>query len=161
MTPIINGWATRHSITPLALKELMSIFGLYGEHSFPIGVEGNSEAAVQSIVRLEGARKGIHLFRNNVGACVDDKGRLIRYGLANDSKKVNSIFKSGDLIGFRPVLIKDDHVGTVIGQFVSRECKQKGWQYKATEREVAQLNWAQLVVSNGGDAAFCTGEGTL
>ena len=44
--------------------------------------------------------------------------------------------------------------GTLIGQFVSRECKHGGWKWTGTEREVAQQNWAALIVSHGGDASF-------
>ena len=29
------------------------------------------------------------------------------------------------------------------------------------ERELAQLKWAEAVVAEGGDAQFCSGEGTL
>lgn len=120
-----------------------------------------SEAAVQVAVRLEAARKGVALWRNNVGVLLDRRGVPVRYGLANDSSAVNANFKSADLIGIRPVLITPAHLGLTIGQFVSREVKAEGWRYTGDEREVAQLRWAELVLSLGGDAAFCTGEGTL
>ena len=161
MSPAVYQWAARHGVGMQALAELSALFGMHGDHTLPATVKGTSEAAVQSVVRLEAARKGVRLFRNNVGALVDDRGVPVRYGLANDSKQLNEVLKSADLIGWRPLLIGPQHVGTVVAQFVSREVKEVGWRYTGTGREVAQLNWAQLVTQGGGDAAFCTGEGTL
>ena len=161
MSPAVYQWAARHGVSLQAVQELQAIFGMHGGHDLPSEVKGTSEAAVQSAVRLEAARKGVRLWRNNVGALVDSRGVPVRYGLANDSKQVNEVCKSGDLIGLRPVLIGPQHVGQVIGQFVSREVKAVGWHYTGADREPAQLAWAQLVTSGGGDAAFCTGVGTL
>ena len=161
MTPAVYQWATRHGVTLAALNELQALFGMHGGHDLPSEVKGTSEAAVQAAVRLEAARKGVRLFRNNVGALVDSRGVPVRYGLANDSKQLNEVMKSADLIGWRPLLIEPRHVGTVVGQFVSREVKAVGWHYTGADREPAQLAWAQLVTAGGGDAAFCTGVGTL
>lgn len=161
MTPAVYQWAARHGVGMQALVELQAIFGMHGGHELPPAVKGTSEAAVQAAVRLEAARKGVRLFRNNVGALIDSRGVPVRYGLANESKQVNEVMKSADLIGWRPLLIEPQHVGQVIGQFVSRECKRPGWHYTGDAHEEAQLNWAQLVTAAGGDAAFCTGEGTL
>jgi hypothetical protein len=161
MTPAVYQWAVRNGVSHQALVELQALFGMHGDHTLPDSVTGASEGAVQAAVRLEAARKGVKLFRNNVGVLMDANGRPVRYGLANDSKQVNEVMKSGDLIGWRPVLIEQRHVGHVIAQFVSRECKRKGWRYTGSDREPAQLAWAQLITSGGGDAAFCAGEGTL
>ena len=161
MSPAVYQWATRHRVSLQALQELQALFGMHGGHDLPATVKGTSEAAVQAAVRLEAARKGVRLFRNNVGALIDSRGVPVRYGLANESKQVNEVMKSADLIGWRPVLIGPQHVGQVIGQFVSREVKAVGWHYTGNDREPAQLAWAQLVTAGGGDAAFCTGEGTL
>ena len=117
-----------------------------------------NEASVQSLVRLEAAKRGWKVFRNNVGVLLDLKGRPVRFGLCNDSKQVNENYKSGDLIGIKQVLITPDMVGTVIGQFVSIECKHEGWKPSATDKnEQAQHNWAQLVRDAGGYATFSTG----
>ena len=159
MRPTIYQWARRHGVTPQALFELEQMFGFSG-YCLPV-LKGTSEAAVQATVRLEASKKGIKLFRNNVGVLKDMNGRPVRYGLANDSSQVNGVLKSGDLIGWRRVEITQDHVGCVIAQFVSRECKEHGWQYTGNAREKAQLAWAELVAIDGGDASFCTGEGTL
>ena len=161
MNSIIHQWAIRNRVNIQALTELQAIFGQHGNHFMPKNATGTSEGAVQSVVRLEAARKGVHLFRNNVGVLTNEKGVPVRYGLANDSPNVNKAIKSGDLIGWRSVQITPSHVGQIIAQFVSRECKERGWHYTGNEREQAQLAWAQFVVSAGGDAAFCTGEGTI
>lgn len=161
MTPDVYRWAIRHGVGMLALHELADLFRLNGGDPMPPEVKGVSEAAVQSAVRLEAARKGVRLWRNNVGALKDSRGVPVRYGLANDSAQLNRTIKSGDLIGWRPVLITDAHVGSTVAQFVSRECKAVGWRYTGTEHEAAQLAWAKLVTAGGGDAAFCCGTGTL
>ena len=113
-----------------------------------------SEAAVQKRVRLYSSRRGIRLFRTNNGACQDDKGRLIRYGLANDSAKVNKKIKSSDLIGITPVLVTPDMVGATHGIFTSVECKHGGWAYTGTDRERAQQRWLELIISLGGYGCF-------
>lgn len=156
---ILYQWAKRHNIPFAAIKELESLIGIIDRPGEPM--TGLSEAAVQQNLRLEGARKGVRLFRNNVGGTYDDDGNFIRYGLANESEQVNKVIKSADLIGIRPVLITAEMVGYHIGQFVSREAKPGNWRYTGTEREAAQLAWAQLIISLGGDAAFANGEGTL
>ena len=148
-------WQMKHNITHTAMHELRVVFNI----DPPITLNDiGSEAAVQNAVRLEAAEKGVRLFRNNVGALLDNRGVPVRYGLANDSAALNSKLKSADLIGWRPVEVSP---GKIIAQFVSRECKFPGWQYKATDREVAQLAWAKLVNASGGDAQFCTGVGTF
>lgn len=159
MNQIIRDWAMRHCITNAALLELSQIMGTVGGHFAP--KVGESESAVMAAVRLEAASKGVRLFRNNVGVLPDQRGVPVRFGLANESPAVNKVCKSADLIGWRPVAIGPQHVGTTLAQFVSRECKVPGWHYTGTEREQAQLAWASLVVASGGDACFATGTGTL
>ena len=68
---------------------------------------------------------------------------------------MNQHIKSADLVGIMPRRIGPEHVGQV-GCVTSREVKAPGWRYSGTPREQAQLAWAQLVVSLGGDAAFAT-----
>lgn len=162
MSPL-HAWALRWGISAPALRDLQAALGL----TVPALPEprdpayAKSEAWVQSAVRLEAAEKGVRLWRNNVGAFKDESGRWVRYGLANDSGPLNKVLKSGDLIGWRPVVITQAHVGHKVAQFVSREIKEAGWTYKGTEREAAQLNWANLIHADGGDAGFATGRGTL
>jgi len=154
----LHDWARKWGLSIECLRDLQITLGTYTPPLAPDapGV-GKSEAWAQSALRIEASRKGVKLFRNNVGALADKTGRFVRYGLANDSEAINKVLKSGDLIGTKPVLIEQWHVGHVFGQFVSREMKSPGWQYTGTDREVAQLNWINLINSCGGDAAFATG----
>ena len=158
----IHEWAKRWGLPHACVRDLQTTLGIYTPILPPDAPEyGKSEAWATSQVRLEASEKNVTLFRNNVGALKDKTGRLVRYGLANDTKESNESFKSGDLIGVRPVIIGPHHVGTLIGQIVSREVKEPGWQYTGAEREAAQLNWIHLINSRGGDAAFTTGRGSL
>jgi hypothetical protein len=162
MNSQIIQWAIRNGVSHSALAELRAMWGLEAPQAYDAaGKSEMSEAYAQSMVRLEAARKGLKLWRNNVGVLQDATGRPVRYGLANDSKQLNTIVKSGDLIGWRPVLVTPAHVGSRIAQFVSRECKEPGWKFTGSDRERAQLRWLEAVTADGGDAAFCSGEGTL
>jgi len=161
MNSEIMQWAIRHGVSMQAIHELQALFGMHGDGHMPTRVTGTSEEAVASVLRLEAARKGVRLWRNNVGALLDQSGRPVRYGLANESSKLNEKLKSADYIGWRSVLIGPQHVGSLFALFTSRETKEVGWHYTGTDREKAQLAWAQLVTAGGGDASFCTGEGTL
>ncbi|MEG1884859.1 MAG: hypothetical protein RR182_01125 [Alistipes sp.] len=156
----LEQWATKWGVSHAALADLRNQFGMI--NTDPVApLKGNNEAAVQAHVRLEASRVGGRLWRNNVGAIQDSRGVPVRYGLANDSKQMNDVIKSSDLIGLRPVLIGPQHVGATIGQFVAREVKEPTWHYTGSAREVAQLKFLELVASLGGDAAFATGVGTL
>lgn len=155
----LNQWAIKHGVSSAALDELRAMMGV--ETNPVYTMEGMSEAAVKNKLRLEASQKGARLWINNVGGFYDENGRFVRYGLANDSAKMNKLVKSSDLIGLRPVLITPAHVGVTIGQFVARECKHGDWKYTGNEHETAQLNYLKLVSSLGGDATFATGEGTL
>jgi hypothetical protein len=145
----LNKWAIKHNIGIEALNDLKVQMGLWTDHVQATS-DVKSEALVSDAIRLEAAKKGILLWRNNVGAMQDETGRVIRFGLANDSQKVNKHIKSSDLIGIRPN-----------GQFICREVKASNWQYTGTEREVAQKKFIELVLSHGGDAAFATKAGEL
>lgn len=119
-----------------------------------------SESAVQAAVRLEYARRGEQLFRNNVGQLLDANGRPVRFGLGNDSSALNKSIKSADLIGWRSFIITPEWVGHRIAQFVSREIKAEDWipaaYGKQFEREEAQRRWMRLVLEAGGVAEIMT-----
>lgn len=120
----------------------------------------SSEASVQQDIRLHLASVGAPVLRNNVGACTDDTGRVIRYGLGNDSARINKKFKSSDLIGIRPVIITEDMVGKMIGQFLAVEAKRPGWIFpNETNKEEfarcdAQRNFLDWVNQHGGYGVF-------
>lgn len=156
---ILNQWAIKHGIPYEAVQELRQVMGLVYDPQWI--TPGVSEAAIQTQVRLEATRKGLRLWRNNVGATHTADGGFVRYGLANESEQMNRQIKSSDLIGIRPVLVKSEHVGHTIGQFVAREIKAGPWRYTASTREQAQLRFIELVMSLGGDASFVNREGTL
>ena len=158
----LYAWASRWNVSREAVADLQRMFGMEGTVTTHIAAPAlRDEGAVMATIRLEAGRKHIPLWRNNVGALMDSEARFVRYGLANDSKAVNDRIKSADLIGIRPISIQPEHVGHVIGQFVSREVKAPGWHFTNTPREQAQLRWIELIQGNGGDACFATGEGTL
>lgn len=120
-----------------------------------------SEAAVQQRIRLEAPRHSCILWRNNNGACETADGRQIRYGLANDSTRMNSRFKSSDLVGITYRVIRPEDVGLTVGVFTSVEVKREGWQYTGTDREQAQNAWLHLIKQYGGIAGFATGPGDI
>lgn len=164
MTPRgpIFAWASTWGVSGAALADLFARLRVDLDAVPDLNPTAGPEAKVQHAIRCEGRDKGVLLMRNNVGALKDDAGRLVRYGLANDSKTVNTHTKSGDLIGIRPIDIQPWHVGMRIGQFVSRECKKPGWRPNPNdERENAQLHFAALVCSLGGDAQMTDRVGTL
>lgn len=159
----LQAWAVRWAIPAPALEDLLHVMGVVPlPPAPPQDPSRTSESYVQSLVRLEAPRFGVWLTRNNVGACQDKTGRLIRYGLANESAKQNETLKSADLIGWRSFVIQPHHVGARFAQFVSRECKKVSWSYgEDRKKEDAQLAWAALVTRAGGDARFVQGEGSF
>lgn len=154
MTGLLEAWASKWGVPPEALQDLQQTLAT---PLTPDARLGDDEAAVISQVRLEGSKAGWRLFRNNVGACYDKTDRFIRYGLANDSKKLNDAMKSSDLIGIRPIVIDPTYLGRTIGQFVALECKRPNWTFRNTARERAQQHFLGLIASHGGHAHFTTG----
>jgi len=158
----IDDWAEFWKIDPRAVADLKRSLGVITYASGNTERVGEiSEAATQNQIRLEASKKGARLWRNNVGAMKLPDGKMVRYGLCNESSQMNLRLKSSDLIGIKPVLIGPEHNGQVIGQFLAREVKKTGWSYKGTKREQAQLNFINVVTSLGGDAAFTDRTGTI
>lgn len=163
VNPAIYQWAMRHHVGLDAINELKLLFGTIPDTVLTERLIGElgTEARVQSEAQLQASVQGNKLWRNNVGALTDERKRLVRFGLANDSKQLNEHLKSSDLIGWKRKLITPEMLGTHIAQFYCRECKPVNWQYTGEGREPAQLRWIELVNASGGDAAFCTGIGNL
>ncbi len=146
----IYDWAVRLGVPHQALDELIAM---------PLpqsDAHGQSEGAVQQDIRLYASQIGASLWRNNNGAAVDSTGRHIRYGLGNDSKRINDHFKSSDLIGITPMMVTPQHVGRMLGVFTAVEVKQGAWRWTGSPREQAQWKYLQLVASKGGIATFAT-----
>lgn len=146
-------WASRHGVTTAALTELMDLLDPT-RRSVSIPSDGTSEAAVQSKLRVRAAQLGAALWRNNNGACKDDTGRLVRYGLGHDSQRINAEWKSSDLIGIMPRQIEPHHVGQVWGIFCAVEVKSPGWSQPKNDREIAQGRFGANVLALGGYFKF-------
>lgn len=114
----------------------------------------NEEQVAQRVL-LEAGRLGVILWRNNSGAFTDkDTGRVIRFGLANDSAQANAQFKSPDYVGFTPTLIVPAHVGRTLPVFTAIETKREGWTHPENDRDRAQEAFLRFVQSHGGYAGF-------
>ena len=145
-------WAARWGVNPAAIDELKRLVGV---DAFPTANTGaTTENGVQQRVRLEASKRGELLWRNNVGACVDDRGNHIRYGLCNESRQMNKRVKSSDLIGITPVVVTQQIVGMTVGVFTAVECKAPGWRYTGNEHESAQYKFGEIVLSHGGIFKF-------
>lgn len=133
----------------------------------------SSEARAQQATRMDIARQGAMSWRNNVGATKAEETHVcpacsyrfkvvrqpVRYGLGNDSAKLNANLKSHDLILAIPRVITPAMVGTTIAQFGSVECKREGWVFNSKDpREVAQAKWGFLLTGVGAFSAFSTGK---
>lgn len=157
---LLDDWARQWGVPVEAVMDLRRRMGTAEQNSRPDNKErkdlpGYSESRQQSLILDVAMQNGVWLTRNNVGALLDDRGIPVRYGLANESKARNTVIKSGDLIGVRPVLIGPQHLNTVIGQIVSVECKEEDWRFNPKDKHTAaQNNWAEFLTAKGGLAMF-------
>jgi hypothetical protein len=155
---ILSEWAKRHRINDEALQELKIIMGRFYSEVYPVSkINQKSEKVIQQYIRLKESQYGNRLWRNNNGATYDQTGRMIRYGLGNDSVSLNKKIKSSDLIGITPKIIQPRDIGSTWGIFTSIEVKKDGWRYIGTEQEKAQYAWIKLIISMGGIAKFSNG----
>lgn len=136
MTMTFDDWTARYPDAAAALRLVVD--------TVPVPA-GSSEAAVQARLRVEAANIGYCLWRNNSGSLPDKTGTPVRFGLGNDSVKLNKVFKSSDLIGIGPM-----------GRFVAVEVKEPGWSHPKNDRERAQANFIGAVQARGGLAGFAT-----
>jgi hypothetical protein len=109
------------------------------------------ESNIMRLVQIRCSELGARLMRNNVGkAWAGEEQRLpggdlilrnprrIHFGLAKGS---------GDLIGWTPVKITEDMVGSTLAVFTSIEVKTK--KGRPTDDQIA---FAQVVILGGGSA---------
>lgn len=153
-------WALKWKIPPDALKELGHTCIHLGEYEGE-REDKSLEGEIQRGIRLEAARADKLLFRNNRGAGKMESGNFVRYGLANDSKKLGDAVKSADLVGIEKVLITPEMAGTYVGRFLSVEVKAGNWRYAGTPEEVAQVRWATAINAYGGRAIITNRVGSL
>lgn len=115
-----------------------------------------TESQLQSRILLElGSKSHIRLFRNQVGSgwvasgatnmpdgrVILDHPRHVRMGLH---------VGSGDLIGWKTITVKPEHVGKPLAVFLSVEIKTERGRVSPD-----QHNWLQTVQESGGIAAVC------
>lgn len=144
----LGQWAHKWQIPSQALQELLYM-------NIPNSDFGDtSEQITQKLIRLESSKINANMFRNNSGVLPNANGVPVRYGLANDSKKLNKYYKSSDLIGITPIIITQQLVGKVLGIFTAIEVKKGNWKYSNNEREEAQWRFINLIKSKGGFAGF-------
>jgi hypothetical protein len=151
MALTIEQWALRWNIPAQAVAELLALPIPTAEIESDPAIR--SESGVQAQLRVEAPRLSAHLWRNNSGAMTDaETGNHVRFGLGNDSKKINDVFKSSDLIGITPV----EWHGRLFGVFTAVEVKKPGWTKPSSQRDRAQKNFLDTITRCGGIATFAT-----
>lgn len=140
-------WATRHSVSNPALTELIQLLAMPPSPARQL--TQYSEAAVQAEIKLAAPRHGGVVWRNNVGVW-SDNGTPVRYGLANESAKLNKSVKSSDLIGFIPRIL----AGKLVAVFTAIECKRGSWSWGGTQAEIGQQRFHNIIKAGGGYAGF-------
>lgn len=96
------------------------------------------ETTIVQQCRLNAHKYGMTLFRNNCGKLEDKRGRWVTFGLC---------IGSGDLIGWKSVIITPEMVGQRVAIFTSAEGKSEG--KGLTDR---QKNFRDAVREAGGIA---------
>ena len=100
-----------------------------------------TEKDVERKIILYASQCGCTLFKNEMGVGKSVSGNTIKYGLCNGSS---------DLIGWTPITITEDMVGSKVAVFTAVEVKlNKHGKYKATE---SQKLFISAVLKNGGYA---------
>jgi hypothetical protein len=89
-----------------------------------------SEQELQQLIRLELGRGPVRLWRNNVGALRDERGRLVTYGLCKGSS---------DLIGLSQVVIGPQHLGQTLAVFSALEVKTTKGRIRVEQEKFLQL----------------------
>jgi len=175
----INRWGREHKISAPAMEELFNLLKIKkpifdsekkSEHDIQNRIRADAAFAGASLWRnnsgvareLSGKclKCGKPLPNNAVTQrCPNcktmlfrgDRIRYVRYGLGNDSKKLNEKFKSPDLVGITPVSIREKHVGRTFGIFTGVEVKAGKSDGKRLSAQENFLNYIRLA---GGVACF-------
>jgi hypothetical protein len=148
----LQEWQIKHHVSDEAMHELNHLFDPSAPRQYALPAV--SEQATQQEIRVAAFKHGRTLWRNNSGATMDDNGNMIRYGLGNDSSRLNKVWKSSDLIGITPVM--STCAGQKFGVFTAIECKRPGWTGVRTKHEKAHNAFLMSVALNGGIAKFAT-----
>lgn len=101
-----------------------------------------SETNVLQAIRLAICNGAVRVYRNNNGKLQDKNGRWVTFGLFPGS---------GDLIGWRTIVITPEMVGQRIAQFTSIEVKKPSARTDKKRAE-DQRNWRETVNDAGGIA---------
>lgn len=113
------------------------------------------ESDVQQFIQIDGVQYGCQLLRNNSGALKDAKGRWVRFGLGNISKKHSDKIKSSDLFGVTSITVTQDMVGKTLAVATAVEVKEPGWKRNVSDpHENAQEAFLQWIRQLGGFAGF-------
>ena len=150
---MMQAWAQRWNIPPEAVSEL---FGLLAHVELAPNVTAavGSEAQVQQGLRVLAPHHDGWLGRNNSGALKDERGNMVRFGLANDSTRLNKVFKTPDLVGFTSITMQSTDVGRQVAVFTGVEAKKPGWRSPTNDRERAQASCLKFIHARGGIALF-------
>ena len=89
-----------------------------------------SEQELLQRIRMQLGSSPVRLWRNNVGALRDERGRLVTYGLCKGSS---------DLIGLRQVLIGPEHLGQTLAVFSAIEVKAPKGRLREEQRSFLEL----------------------
>ncbi|NCC23243.1 MAG: VRR-NUC domain-containing protein, partial [Alphaproteobacteria bacterium] len=86
-----------------------------------------SEKAIQSAVMLAASQAGLTTWRNNTGQAWTGEATRLKDGsiLIRNPRPLHAGLCRGssDLIGLRPVIVTQEHVGQTIAQFLAVEVK--------------------------------------
>lgn len=162
---ILEQWADDYGIPAEWLADLCARLGHLPEQTLP-ELKGRAENYVQNAVRIASAvRRPDESFywlgRNNNGAYDEDHPPSpgTRWGLGNDSKKLNDVCKSSDLIGYYSTFVTPEMVGKRVAIFTAVECKADGWKLTTGDKRAqAQNRFGQMVIAAGGLFCFSTGQ---
>jgi hypothetical protein len=115
------------------------------------------EKSIQSqIFAAIGSRPDVRLFRNNVGVAWQGEVTRLQNGdvlIRNPRRVVYGLCEgSSDLIGFRRLTIRPEHVGRQVAQFVALEVKSK-----TGRPSPEQLNFLRVVQASGGAGGVARG----